>query len=508
MTTGSYIRNLRTSVAGRYSGPYTVGDYQTKNFSGGNYPSGKPLRTNTYTPGQVRYRFSTLKGVKLVRRSKVHYVWKKLPSEPKVPLDAFPLRRTPSPHLKSKLKKLKPRSKRESRRIAFVRAAKSAPGTLFGSPVKGYYKVPVVKTRVVKVKTREKILESYTTRPRKVYSRLPKRARLAEHAYTCSWLNQTDGVVNYTYSGVGNFSNNTMANIAGLTVTQGWSSNDDLKLIDKIRTRVAGSDFNAAVMLAELNQTLGMIANAAIRINKGIMALQKGNWVEASIQLAGHNSRMKGARGSPPKRIIQDRWLELQYGWKPLLNDVYGGAQFLSHQLNVPIQQTLKVSRVVGGKVSWTAGNWFLSNSEVYTRKSIKAVIYEKDPIQLSGLTDPASILWEKMPYSFVVDWFIPIGSYLQARGLSQALTGTFVTSTLVRERHHGYGRKDPAPIINISYSGLGAHTSLERGSFSRSISNTLFVPKPSWKPLGKAASWMHCANAVALLTSTDFKKR
>lgn len=39
-----------------------------------------------------------------------------------------------------------------------------------------------------------------------------------------------------------------------------------------------------------------------------------------------------------------------------------------------------------------------------------------------SGLANPAAILWELMPYSFVIDWSLPIGNYLQAASSTRGL--------------------------------------------------------------------------------------
>lgn len=33
---------------------------------------------------------------------------------------------------------------------------------------------------------------------------------------------------------------------------------------------------------------------------------------------------------------------------------------------------------------------------------------------KLLGFTNPAAVLWEATPFSFVVDWFLPIGDYLK----------------------------------------------------------------------------------------------
>jgi hypothetical protein len=104
------------------------------------------------------------------------------------------------------------------------------------------------------------------------------------------------------------------------------------------------------------------------------------------------------------------------------------------------------------------------------------------------GLLDPELVAWELVPFSFVADWFIPIGQWMEARAKASRLTGTFVTSDKAT------CLIDQLTIAGVSCSGYGAQI-----SFNRSISSTLDVPMPTFKPLTKVASWQHCANALAL---------
>lgn len=118
---------------------------------------------------------------------------------------------------------------------------------------------------------------------------------------------------------------------------------------------------------------------------------------------------------------------------------------------------------------------------------------------QLLGLTNPELVAWELVPYSFVADWFIPLGDWMAARALVQRLKGTFIISD---------------KRIGRALSPTSAYfTAQPRGNyckvgFSRTVSSTLKVPKPHFKPLGKVASWQHCANAVGLLVSGFAGKR
>lgn len=326
----------------------------------------------------------------------------------------------------------------------------------------------------------------------------PQRSRNEEHPYTMSLDTSTDVVFNYSAPfGALPYRDGLGQQGWGLLkdVNYGWTSNDDIALMGKLREMIAGSEFNAGVALAESKMALGMIANAATRIYAAWHHGKRGNWEAARQYLVN---------GTPYQKIrpksAANNWLELQYGWLPLLKDVENGAQFLAHHYSVPPQMVVRVSRKARG----TAGNtgmpynsngWGTSN--IYTRKTIKAIIKEKNVVALAGLTDPLSVAWELLPYSFVLDWFIPVGDFLSARSLSQAVSGTFVVSEkqfLEVETLLG-GGSNQRVFTGTSQIGW------KRVNVTRTVTTSLAVPLPSLKPLKKALSWRHTLNAVALVT-------
>lgn len=329
---------------------------------------------------------------------------------------------------------------------------------------------------------------------RKVWVKKPRRFYVVDHPYSCEIKDMnmclfTTGPSYYVGKNVpyGAFGNTVYGRYLGSDI---WSANDDLALLSQLRGRVAGSDFNAGVFLGEGHQVLRMIGDSALKIAKSLRCLKKGNLRGASVALTGKAYDPKTGK-------VANNWLELQYGWLPLLSDVHGGALFLAHHLNTPLQTTVRVNRSQKAEMRETssqAGN-SPDISRIHSRGYIKAILKEKDVAQLSGLTDPVSIAWELVPYSFVVDWFIPIGSWLSARGLRSALTGTFVTTRMVTWEGLGYGDY----ISGRYYSAPGSWAKMV--SLNRTISSSLQVPLPDFKPLGKVLSWQHAANAVALLT-------
>lgn len=273
-----------------------------------------------------------------------------------------------------------------------------------------------------------------------------------------------------------------------------WTSNHDIALIGDLCEQIYGSDFDPGVFLGELNQTLGLIGDSATRLYKGLRALSKGRFREAANAFTG----VKSAR-TPKSKTIGSAWLELQYGWKPLVNDMYDGAEFLAHELRGPI--TLRFvarrsaskprDRIVGDRIQ-------PSFTRRRVRKQLIAYISESQIPSGLSLVNPATILWEKLPWSFVIDWALPIGNYLQARGAASALTGTFVTTT--SDHVHWSGQQPADKWITKVYPPPWPWRHDQR-TISRTVSSSLNVPLPEFKPLSKVASWAHAENALALLT-------
>ena len=120
---------------------------------------------------------------------------------------------------------------------------------------------------------------------------------------------------------------------------------------------------------------------------------------------------------------IPAKYLELCYGWTPLLSDVYGTAEHLAYRSALGYPLSLRVTgKAMGGKswsqlvpgVEFTQATWSGQTTEScqvsFTYDVPSSFLREFTSL---GLTNPATIAWELVPYSFVLDWFLPIGSWL-----------------------------------------------------------------------------------------------
>lgn len=317
-----------------------------------------------------------------------------------------------------------------------------------------------------------------------------------------------------------------------------WSANDTLKLQNQLVDKIRGADFDLSVALGESHQTLRMIGDAAIRIAKAYEHVRRGDVYGAARSLVEGTSRAplsnKFLSGKDFSKGVANNWIELQYGWKPLIKDVYSGAQFLAARHSGGSELKLKVSRAVrqNGRCCYYFGSYNNSiwpaiaeteyrfyNTDYQIQHTKRLTLYVKEEPSLAallGLADPQNVAWELTPWSFVADWFIPIGSYLSARGLSSIAHGIFVESDLYSSFAteplavgNGNGAY-PRPQFEVDpVVGATPQSKMTRPvsgyfycSYTRTVSTTApSVPLPNFKSLSKAASWQHCANAVALLT-------
>lgn len=165
-----------------------------------------------------------------------------------------------------------------------------------------------------------------------------------------------------------------------------------------------------------------------------------------------------------------------------------------------------RIRKTLSGELMPDSVAFTRTGEEVYLLQ-IVSYIEEVDTVKLSGLTDPASIVWERIPYSFVVDWFLPIGNFLQSRALAQAVKGTFVRTATRRLKASGATIKEsyirsltPNQLLQTQeISALGAAV-FKYITVERTVLSGLSPPPPQMRKIGDAMSWKRTANAVALL--------
>lgn len=135
--------------------------------------------------------------------------------------------------------------------------------------------------------------------------------------------------------------------------------------------------------------------------------------------------------------MFGDLWLEYTYGWKPLVMDVHDSVALLNQKILVPGAKT-SVRSTARFEESWVDRDYYFGQQTQHgSVKYSFAIVYDveselKVVAARTGLTNPALIAWELMPWSFVIDWFVPVGDYLQSLTAFDGFTFTSGTESVV----------------------------------------------------------------------------
>jgi hypothetical protein len=173
-------------------------------------------------------------------------------------------------------------------------------------------------------------------------------------------------------------------------------------------SNVASAEFETLIFLGELRQTLQLLRSPLGKIDDLLKKTQK-------------KARRKGVSLA---RYLRDQWLSARYGWGPLLRDVDNVVKAVqSLQNRERIRHTARGHADLKDSVSHdkdlAAGSYTCAyQTFLEIEYSVRAgIIYEMDHRNTFGLSLSAvpSTAWELIPYSFVLDWFVNVGDYIQA---------------------------------------------------------------------------------------------
>jgi len=333
-------------------------------------------------------------------------------------------------------------------------------------------------------------------RPPTNYSRSGETGYVACYSAHCQ-LNYTDtNVPGHPCRKLGGGGSN--AGGSYFTVLPTLPSNFESRAIIKARLRLKSQDVNLGQAFAERGQTVRLVAENLGRLYRMVKDVK----------------RLK----LPRKEDFFDHWLELQYGWRPLLSDCHGAVSALhrdieaSSKSTVTVKATIKssdyfekvVSDVVGATCSVKKSHYI--EHKGFIRLDFVPTDLPTSTLAQLGLTNPLSIAWELLPWSFVADWFIPIGDYLSSLDATAGWIfkgGSFSSKTTMKTKALSASYTQAA---NPGLLGLSGSITVEgegrQYRFSRKAYGSAPLPTlPSLAKLEKSSP-MHVANGIALLMS------
>ncbi|UUW21430.1 MAG: maturation protein [Sanya fiers-like virus 56] len=203
-------------------------------------------------------------------------------------------------------------------------------------------------------------------------------------------------------------------------------------------SRAKGHQFNAPIFAAEAKKTSTMVYERAVHLTEMVRNLRRGRldrFIEAMHDSVSKPSRRKAASWrdrlkTDPTNAASNVWLEATYGWVPFISEVQAATNTLMDVVDKPVNRvaTVTAGRTSAGSIEGGEGVLYAFASGYYrifakpiglyrvsARGSWRFSPGSKDLPGKFGLLNPLEVAWELVPFSFVADWFLPIGDYLSA---------------------------------------------------------------------------------------------
>lgn len=231
--------------------------------------------------------------------------------------------------------------------------------------------------------------------------------------------------------------------------------------------------WDALTFVKEWEQTRSMFSRSISRVSRSV----------------DHAARFAKRFKKNPYKAFSEKWLELRFGWLPAIHDLNSAVDALSRERltrtrgrgyqSIPFEET--VSYVLDG------GSYRAQFTEVIQgNHSVRgfAMADMSNPfISQTVRVDPLLTTYEVIPFSFVVDYFIQVGTWLEATSpVSGGLDLGSCASVRTSYTHQKFGMLEAVSDLNTVRTGYGP-----LGGINVSVERYERFPHgaslPSWNP-------------------------
>lgn len=194
-----------------------------------------------------------------------------------------------------------------------------------------------------------------------------------------------------------------------------WDVSFPSGLVNQAKTqalnKMSKHDFNLGQFAGEMPETLRFLRSNFLSAMAAYKSLRHGN-IRLAAKHLGVSWDQLGGKGTASK------YLATIFGWKPLIEESYKLYQTATSVIKGDVPLTVKSTAITDylqtpSDPRYKASGGGLKGVEVgLTYEVLDPRIAE---IASLGLTNPLALAWELVPSSFVINWFLPIGQFLDA---------------------------------------------------------------------------------------------
>lgn len=251
------------------------------------------------------------------------------------------------------------------------------------------------------------------------------------------------------------------------------------KAWSKLWEKIHGEAANLGETLGEIRESGHMVAN---RFEAAYEIARKDYRRFRQLSRALRRSRFK---------VFADWWLEYQFGWKPLVQDVTQSLRVMSQDISPPRSYKAGASRQLEFRQN-LGGNPLREGSAVQiVGMGCKAYMANPNRALLNrlGLANPVLTAFNLTPWSFVADWLFDVSTYLgsftDSFGFDVSKTYTSTIQRGVQSQNYAYSTDGPSVANSVVFERL----------------TSLSTPFPNLAVMANVGdSLTRATNAIALL--------
>lgn len=266
------------------------------------------------------------------------------------------------------------------------------------------------------------------------------------------------------------------------------------EFMELVRT---GADIGTT--LAEGRESLNMVATRLTSLWRAFRALKRGRFRDFLRQLnVRPKKRHLHTKWSRPKDASA-LWLEYWFGWSPTIQTVYDAIEVIESanpSCKVRATGTMRSSKTT---TRATRAEGETDSYRIRVSWLVQAQVSVSDPVLYKanqlGLVNPAAVAWELVPFSFLVDWFVNVGDWLN--GLTD-----FVGLSFQKSFRTLYCKVEGSMnCFDVRYAVKHFHSALYNATVVRRLPGAIPGPSLARKHI-RGLSNTRAATAIALVIS------
>lgn len=221
---------------------------------------------------------------------------------------------------------------------------------------------------------------------------------------------------------------NTPLRVVKIPDLGGWPSTSNVK--NAALSKIKGQSLNLVMLLKDRRETVEGLTNRLKVMLKSVRYARKGQLVKSARSLRkwwrsrtpGVVNRYRAANDKIGKPLAS-MWLELNFLHMQVISDANGALEELSRELSVGFVHgrsgllTETEHTIRAGGYTWNHFPTMVAQIKheriVYAQVSALPDLEWLTSASRLGITNIPYVLWDSVPLSFVADWVIPVGAYL-----------------------------------------------------------------------------------------------